>query len=80
MCVCVIDDPNVLSVRLEGSDSSLTEGRVEILFGNEWGGVCDDDWGMEETAVVCKQLGLTTADNQPAGIITLYTMHLIYTV
>ena len=42
-------------------------GRVEVLFGDEWGGVCDDEWGLEEAAVVCRQLGYDVADNQPSG-------------
>lgn len=33
------------------------EGRVEICFGSLWGTVCDDMWGRNEAAVVCRQLG-----------------------
>ena len=33
------------------------EGRVEICYDNHWGGVCGNSWGINETTVVCRQLG-----------------------
>lgn len=50
---------NEHAVRLV-SGSSEYEGRVEICDGVEWGTACsDDNWGNNEAAVVCRQLGFT---------------------
>lgn len=43
------------SVRLQGG--SKLNGRVEVYYVGVWGSVCSSDWGQEDAAVVCRQLG-----------------------
>ena len=59
-------------------------GRLEILHNDEWGTVCDDLWSLENSQVVCRQLGYATAYvtyqkqafyGQGSGIIWLDDVH-----
>ncbi len=51
---CVTND-----VRLIGA-SEPHEGRVEVCMNNVWGSVCDDQWGVPDATVVCRQAGFST--------------------
>ena len=49
-------------LRLVGGSSPL-EGRLEVCYYNQWGTVCDDDWGTMDARVACRQLGYSGESN-----------------
>lgn len=49
-------EPEQFSLRLLGGAQS-NEGRLQVYYTGQWGGVCGGGWGYNEGAVACKQLG-----------------------
>ena len=56
---CSYTDCTNGDIRLIGGSTSF-EGRVEICYNNNWGTVCDDQWGTPDATVACRQLGYST--------------------
>ncbi|KAJ8034688.1 hypothetical protein HOLleu_21633 [Holothuria leucospilota] len=51
----------VQAVRLVDGFSN-SSGRIEVRFHGEWGTMCDDRWTLNNSDVVCRQLGFAAAD------------------
>ena len=54
------------AIRLRGG-GTVFEGRVEICIDNVWGTVCDDLWGVNDSRVVCRQLGSVSPEGMYKG-------------
>ena len=50
-----------IQLQLGGDGATASSGRVEVLFDGVWGTICDDDFGLQDADVICRQLGFNRA-------------------
>ena len=41
---------------VNGSSDGRCSGRVEVYHDGNWGTICDDEWGMQEADVTCREM------------------------
>ena len=51
-----------------GSNTTTTEGHLEVCYDNEWGGVCADLWNRATAQVACRELGFASTGVYKVGV------------
>ena len=59
----VIGNCSTGDVRLQDGPN-VREGRVEVCINNAWGTVCNEQFGVADAIVVCKQMNFSNKGNQ----------------
>lgn len=52
---------------INGSQTAVLAGRIEICINNQWSAICNQGWSDFDAAVACRQLGQSTIS--PRGIL-----------
>ena len=72
-------DPNIttgpVEVRLgnESGGEGDVAGRVEVLYGDEWGSICGRSWDLADANVICRQLGYAHAIRAITYVCVVFT-------
>ena len=52
---------NPIRLVVNGNETGVNEGTIQIFYNGTWGTVCDDYWGFSEAEVACHMLGFADA-------------------
>ena len=64
----LLPEPAEGALRLmNGTSNHSSQGRLEVYHNADWGSVCDNEWGLPDTKVACRQLGFKGADTFTSG-------------
>ena len=53
------------------------EGRAEACYNNQWGTICDDNWGTVDARVFCRHIGYPS-DGMSEIIILIHIIRFLY--